>query len=500
MIPTKLYPKMKFVLLILLVLAADIFCQNDDKLGNIREYVNSVLDDSKVPGLALGIIKDGEVVLAEGFGYRDIEKELPVTSNTLFAIGSCSKAFTTLAIGMLTEDGKVDWDKPVRDYLPEFKLKDSYITEHMTVRDLVTHRSGLPRHDAVWYARDLSRKELFDRLQYLDFSRGFREKYQYNNLMFMTAGYLVGQITQGTWEEYVQNNIFEPLNITGSNFSVEDSKKSDDFAKAYTIKDGVVKNIPLRNIDNVGPAGSINSSINDMLKWIQFHLDTGKVAGKQLVSKDVMLDMHTPYMHISSTMKSNDMSHNNYALGWIVSMYRGHKHVRHGGGIDGFITSTNFLPFDDVGVFVVNNAASGISHQIALYVIDVMLGLEPVDRYAEWKENRAKAAEKESQKTDDRIEGTTPSHPLTDYEGVYEHPAYGKVMITANEKDLSGSFNSFNFVLNHYHYDVFQSTDDAEFENTKITFHTNIKGEIDRLSSPIEPMVDPIIFTKIKTD
>jgi len=196
-------------------------------------------------------------------------------------------------------------------------------------------------------------------------------------------------------------------------------------------------------------------------------------------------------------MKSNDRSHNNYALGWVVSMYRGHKYVRHGGGIDGFVTSTNFLPFDDIGVFVVNNAGSGISSQIALYAIDLMLDLEPVDRYAEMKERRAKADKsKDEKKIDDRVEGTSPSHPLPDYVGNYEHPGYGTISVSTNDDVLNGKFNSFEFVLEHFHYDVFQTTEDFDYGKTKFTFQTNEKGDIDQVSVPLESSVDPINFKR----
>jgi len=469
----------------------------DKKIKKLQKYVNDILVDSKVPGLALGIVKDGKVILAEGFGYRNLEQKLPVTSKTLFAIGSCSKAFTTLAIGMLSEEGMVDWDEPVRTYLPSFTVKDSYISANMTVRDLVTHRSGLPRHDALWYGSTLSRKELFDRLKYLDFSAGFREKYQYNNLMFMTAGYLVGQVTNSTWEKFVADRIFKPLGMNNSNFSVEVSEKSSDFAQPYRINEKKVEKIPFRNIDEIGPAGSINSCIDDMLKWIQFHLEKGIVGEKQLVTESEMNDMHTPYMHIASHMSSNNQSHANYGLGWMISMYRGHKIVQHSGGIDGFTTSTSFLPFDHIGIFVVNNAASSISGPIAMYATDLLLDLEPIDHYAKMKESQKKAKEQESEKKEEeRVEGTQPSHPLSAYSGQYEHPAYGVVTIEYKDDSLTGKFNSFEFPLEHFHYDVFQSKNEIAFRKMKLSFTSNLKGDIDKLAILLEPAVKKIVFTK----
>ncbi|MEW5901563.1 MAG: serine hydrolase domain-containing protein, partial [Acidobacteriota bacterium] len=180
----------------------------------------------KVPGMAVAIVKDGQVILAEGYGLKDVKNNLKVTPQTIFAIGSSSKAFTATAMGILTDDGKLDWDKPVREYLPSFKLWDLFASERMTPRDLVCHRSGLPRHDVMWYNSPLSRKELFDRIQYLKPNKDFRANFQYQNLMFMTAGYLVGQLSGSTWEEFTKKKIFEPLGMNDSNFSVEESKKA----------------------------------------------------------------------------------------------------------------------------------------------------------------------------------------------------------------------------------------------------------------------------------
>ena len=475
-----------------------VISQDDDltkKLEKLRQYVSSIMKDAKVPGLAMAIVKDGEVIFAEGFGYRDKEKELPVTRKTLFAIGSCTKAFTTAAIGILSDEGSVEWNKPVRTYLPSFQLKDDYITENMTVRDLVTHRSGLPRHDALWYGAAFTRKEMFDRLRYLEFSAGFRERFQYNNLMFMTAGYLVGQVTNGTWEQFVKNRLFKPLGMTNSNFSVEDSKKADDFAEPYRIDDDKVEKISFRNIDEVGPAGSINSCIDDMVKWVQFHIDRGKVGEDQIISASEIQNMHTPHMHISFRMRSSEQSHASYGLGWRILMYRGHKLVRHGGGIDGFRTSTSFMPFDSIGVFVVNNAASPISSQAARYAYDLLLDLEPVDRYAKMKEAQEKA-EEEEEKKEERVEGTQPSHPLKDYAGRFEHPGYGVITVAYNADGLSGEFNTLDFTLEHWHYDVFTTTDDLVFRKLKVSFYSNKKGDIDRIAVQLEPNLDDIIFMR----
>src|SRR5215510_14410117 len=235
-------------------------------------FVDQVMKDWKVPGLAVAVVKDGKMIYAKGFGYRDVKKGLKVTPDTLFAIGSCSKAFTATAMAILVDEGKLDWDKPVRNYLPDFMLHDGYTTEHIRPRDLVTHQSGLPRHDMVWYGSPLSRKEIFERLRYLEPSQPLHAKFQYNNMMFMTAGVLVERISGATWEDFVRKKILDPLEMKTSNFSVNDSRKATDFSLPYGEVKDEIKEIPFRNIDAVGPAGSINSSVNEMSRWLLMQL------------------------------------------------------------------------------------------------------------------------------------------------------------------------------------------------------------------------------------
>jgi CubicO group peptidase (beta-lactamase class C family) len=268
-------------------------------LAGYDSFVNQAIKDWEVPGVAIAIVKNGEVILAAGFGMRDVASKLPVTSKTLFAIGSCTKAFTTFVMGTLVDEGKLAWDKPVRTYAPEIQLYDRAAAELLTPRDLVTHRSGLPRHDMVWYNATLSRKEIVARLPYLEPSEPIRSKFQYNNIMFMAAGYVVDSLTGMPWEEAVRKRIFEPLEMTGSNFSVKDSQKSSDFARPYEDRDDHIVPIPFRDITNAGPAGSINSNVTDMARWLIVNSQKGKIAGKQIISPAVLADIHTPHEGLS---------------------------------------------------------------------------------------------------------------------------------------------------------------------------------------------------------
>jgi CubicO group peptidase (beta-lactamase class C family) len=480
------------------------------KLKKFSTFMNTEMKRWEVPGIGVGIVKDGKVIFAEGFGLRNVEKNLPVTPDTIFAIGSASKAFTSMDIGILADEGKIDWDKPVQTYLPTFKLKDEVATARMTVRDLVSHKSGLPRHDGMWYGSPLSRKDIFDRLQYLDFSADFRQTFQYNNLMFLTAGYLVGQVTNSTWEEFTQKRIFDALGMTNSNFSVEVSQKSDNYSLPYTRSKEEIKAIPFRNIDSVGPAGSINSTVNDMLKWVLFHLNKGKVGDKQIISEAGQKEMYTPAMFIREpmlTVQPDDQSIMSYGLAWFLETYRGHKLVHHGGSIDGFYFLNCFMPNDNCGAVILTNLSGTPFLQIAMgYVLDMVLGLDPVweklslEKWEKQKKDREEAKAKEKEKEEARVEGTKPSHVPEDYAGEYEHPAYGVIPVELVEDVLKGKFNSMKFKLEHWHYDVFKTVEEEEGaegrDGLMITFHTNLKGDIDKLSLPLEPAVASIVFTR----
>jgi CubicO group peptidase (beta-lactamase class C family) len=269
-------------------------------LEGFDEFVSAAMKSWNVPGLAVAIVRDGTVVLAKGYGLRNVRSNLPVTADTVFAIGSSTKAFTTMAMGILVEEGKLDWDEPVTKYLPRFALMDTFAGERMTPRDLVTHRSGLPRHDLAWYNATLSRRELVERLPHLEPNAGFREKFQYQNLMYLTAGYLAGEVDGTSWEDVLRSRLLEPLGMKNSNFAVSDSQKTPDFATPYTLKEKAPIDVPFRIIDAVGPAGSINSTANDMAKWLQLHAGGGVVDGTRVVAARQIQEMHRPQMVIQT--------------------------------------------------------------------------------------------------------------------------------------------------------------------------------------------------------
>jgi len=474
-------------------------------LESLDDFISKALVDWEVPGLAITVVRDGKVVYAKGFGLRSVKDNLPVTTKTLLAIGSCTKAFTTFVMGTLVDEGKLDWDKPVRDYLPSFKLRDASASERITLRDLVTHRSGLPRHDAVWYnATGLSRKELVGRLAYLEANEDLRAKWQYNNLMFLTAGTLVEQVTGQSWEDAVRDRILEPLGMSASNFSVAGSQKASDFALPYEERDDKVVEVPFRVITNMGPAGSINSSVEDLSRWLIALLSGGKAGDRQVIGKETLNEILTPQMSMGQPQERPEISAPEYAMGWAVTTYRGHTRLQHGGGIDGFTALVSLMPHDGVGVAVLANmSGTGLPGVLTNHVVDRILGLTEIDWNAEvlGKRALAKAAGKEAEKKKDVVKkpGTRPSHPLGDYAGDYENPGYGVARVSIAGERLEWTYNGITSPLDHWHYDVWNAAKGAEdpaFVDTKLLFRTNVKGNIDGFSAALEPLAEEIVFRK----
>jgi len=474
-------------------------------LEGFDAFAEATLQEWTVPGAAVVVVKDGAVVLSRGFGLRDVARGLEVTPRTLFAIGSATKAFTTLILASLVDEGALDWDTPVRAYLPSFTVYDPVATARMTPRDLVTHRSGLPAHDLMWYNSPFSRREIVDRLRYLQPSQDFRAAWQYQNLTFITAGYLIEQVTGRTWEELVTERIFQPLGMERSNLSVERSKQAADRSLPYQDVDGQPVEIPFRNVDMLGPAGSINSSADDMAQWLLLHLGDGRRGDRRIVSAGQLARLHTPQMVMATGDKVpthyKEAPHSSYGMGWFVQPYRGYNMVHHGGNTDGFSAIAAFLPTENSGVAVLSNRDDNPTPVIlALNVFDRLLGLDQVpwnERSKEMDAGLREAAEKGKEQSEtDRVAGTRPSHDLDAYAGDYAHPGYGALSIARAGAALTADYNGLDIALTHYHYDIFEMVHDLFAVPPKAQFSTNSKGDIDGVSVPFEPTVPDIVFKR----
>ena len=352
-------------------------------LEGFDAVVDQAIEDFNVPGLVLAVVTGDQVAYADGFGYRDLENKLPMDADTLFAIGSTTKAMTSTVLAMQVEEGLLDWDEPVIRRLPGFDLEDSALAGRVTARDLVTHRVGMPRHDWVWYGNTtLKRAQLIERLPHLPLTTDLRQSFQYNNLMYATAGYLSGRLEFTTWEAVMRRRLFQPLGMARSNFSVETSQQDANHALPYREnEDDELERIPFRHIDLIGPAGSVNSSVREMANWLRLNLSDGTFDGKPLLKESTLVELHTPQMTVGSPppFDRTQISQIAYGMGWNIETYRGLRRIRHNGGIDGFITTVMFFPDHDLGVVAATNRGSGLSMLVAQLAADRVLGLKPID-------------------------------------------------------------------------------------------------------------------------
>ncbi|MGI8951072.1 MAG: serine hydrolase [Chitinophagaceae bacterium] len=488
----------------------------DKHFENLDTAFARVLKDWRAAGFAVAVVEKNKVVYAKGFGYRDYEKKLPVTPNTLFAIGSCTKAFTSSLIGMLQKDGKLDIDKPVRNYLPELKFYNNEMNGEITLRDMMCHRTGLPRHDYAWYLFSTnSRDTLLQRIQYMEPSAGLREKWQYNNFMFMAQGALIEKITGKSWAENIMQKIFQPLGMNNSVLTIEDMIKNNDAAVGYGVKkDSLINVIDYYRINAMSPAGSINSSVNDMANWVITWINGGKINGKEIIPAPYLMQAIAAQMVVASALPAKeipDVNFANYGFGWFLSSYKGHYRVEHGGNIDGFSASTCFFPTDSIGIIVLcNQNNSTVPSVVRNLIADKMLNLKYFDWETYYKKtsDSAKIAAKKAEQSvvSDKKPNTKPSHELNDYTGLYNNDGYGTFEIINSHDSLFMKFPIITWWLRHYHYDVFEAfdvdkkdgIDTSEKSDTRVQFQMNEAGNINSVSLPLEPALSkPIIFNKI---
>ena len=474
------------------------------ELKGLDEFVEMRMEEWNVPGIAIAVVRDSQVVLTKGYGWANVEGKQRVDAGTLFAIGSSSKAFTATGVMQLVDEGKVDLDEPVITYVPNLRLYNDELTNNLTVRDLLCHRSGLPRHDVAWYGSGSTREELIAKMAYLEPNAQLRETWQYQNFMFMAAGYLIEQVTGQSWEAYTQKHLFDPLQMPNSNFSVIDLQKTANRAWPYQEEEGEVKVMEYRNIDAIGPAGSINSNATEMANWLILQLNEGRFQGKQVISGTSLHETHKPQMVMPGDMTTDEIFYSSYGLGWMITSYRGHLRVEHGGNIDGFSASVCVMPRDGIGIVVLTNMnGTALTGVIRNYIVDKMLDLEVHDWNTELLEQRNKAREASLLATEEeedlaRVNGTAPSHAPADYVGLYRHPGYGQIEVRQKDDgSLEIGLNELGFSdLVHYHYDVFKV--ESAFGQLKFQFAYDLRGKISQLSSRLEPSLDaPIVFEKL---
>ncbi|HEV3484288.1 MAG TPA: serine hydrolase domain-containing protein, partial [Vicinamibacterales bacterium] len=345
-------------------------------LAGIDAFIERELAAQKIAGAAVGVVVGDEVVLLEGYGWRDIEAKKPVTPDTMFPIASITKQFTVASLGTLARQGKLDWDTPVRDYMPEFRLNDDYATLRATPRDLVTHRIGLPRHDLAWFGSTLTREELYNQLRHYAFSKDIRTRFQYNNFMYMTAGYLAGRISGRSYEEHVRKSLLEPLGMTRTHFELASIGTDADGAAGYQL-DNALKLVrdEYESAEQMAPTGGLNSTARDMTRWMRMMLSGGEFEGKRILQKSDVDAMMQPNMPIGPSVFP-EIGYRSYGMGLFVSNYRGYETASHGGNMPGAAAVVFMIPREKIGIVVLTNRSGarlrdGLPYEIA----DRLLGL-----------------------------------------------------------------------------------------------------------------------------
>lgn len=483
-------------------------------LIDFSEYVRDTAASWHCPGVAVSVIKDEELLHQSVHGWRDAEDELPMTADTRFPIASITKSFTAMSVALLVDDGKLEWDKPVRDYIPEFILKDSYATEHVTVRDMLAHRTGLPRHDLAAWRMDLPLGDFILRLRHLEFNLSFREHFQYNNLMYYAIAYLVEKLAGQPWEEFVHERILAPLGMAASSFAPQPPKPDQVTAAGYRVdrdEEGAAKGLirlPFGEHSRLSPgaAGTIFSTLADLTQWLRVHVNEGRLGDHRLVSPENLKQMHLPQIvmpggGITEALLGNTVC--TYAMGWSVEPYRDHTLVHHSGGVEGHSLIVGFLPQERVGLVVLTNIGGLPVPQALLYeAIDRALGLDARDWNARFHTtfDPLIAAEARGKQTAaaERVTDAPPTHPLEACAGVYEADGYPDFAVELDGTDLRArTVGSLDWSeLRHYHYNVFEWHIAAFDQWVKVRFQVNDSGEVDSVSVPMEPTVDNISFTR----
>jgi CubicO group peptidase (beta-lactamase class C family) len=461
------------------------------KLEGFDAYMEQTLKDWNTPGVGVGIVVNDKLVFAKGYGYRDYEKKLPFTSKTLQPIASNSKLFTAVAAGMLVEEGKLTWDKPVRESVPTIQFYNDQLNNNVTLRDMLSHRTGVTRHDLIWFKSTFLRKELFEKLKYLEPQEPMRETFLYNNLMFSAVGQIIELKSGKTWEQFVRERIFAPLEMNTTTYTIADMVKQPDYGVPFREKRDSFElyKIPYyEDTEGVAPAGAIISNIDELSQWLIALMNDGKYNGKQVLPASVLKATIQPAIGLPNTLGEAlgywELLNPAYGMGRETASYRGKLLTFHGGDLPGFHSQVSFLPNDKIGVivFVISDHSAALYNIISYNVYERLLGMDQTP----WSQRRLQqrlagkkaGTEARAKAGADRVPNTKPSHALAEYAAEYENPAYGILKIGLQGDQLQFGFHEFRFPMSHFHYDRFDTPDDEQYGKFSVNFRTNPQGDV----------------------
>jgi CubicO group peptidase (beta-lactamase class C family) len=463
------------------------------RLEGFDAYMAQTLKDWNAPGVGVGIVVNDKLVFAKGYGYRDYEKKLPFTPATMSPIASNTKLFTAIAAGMLVQEGKLTWDKPVRESVPSIRFYNDQLNDSVTLRDMLSHRTGITRHDTIWYKSDFTRKQLFEKLAYLEPEQPLRQTFLYNNLMFAAVGYLIELQSGKTWEQFVRERILEPLQMTSTSYSIADMLKRPEFGVGFTERRDSfeIYRIPYyEDIAGVAPCGAIVSNIEDMSHWLIALMNDGKYDGKQVLPSEVLKATLQPAIALPNvgleTRGWSEVLNAAYGMGRQTAAYRGHLITLHGGDLPGFHTQVSFMPQEHIGfiVFEIGNHSQPLYNIVTYNIYERLLGMN----LTPWSERqldirlKSKKADTEARTkaNEGRVPDTKPSHALAEYAGSYENQAYGIMKIGLKDNQLQFDFHKIRMPMTHFHYERFDTPDDEQDGKWSVNFRTSPQGDIDQ--------------------
>jgi len=462
------------------------------KLQGFDAYMEQTLKDWNTPGVGVGIVVQDKLVFAKGYGYRDYEKKLRFTTKTMQPIASNSKLFTAVAAGMLVDEGNLAWDKPIRDSVPEIQFYNDQLNSNVTLRDMLTHRTGVTRHDLIWFKSPFTREELFKKLKYLEPQEPIRTTFLYNNLMFAAVGQIIEIKSGRKWEDFVRERIFTPLDMSTTCYTIAGMLKQPDYGVPFREKRDSFElyKIPYyEDTEGVAPAGAIISNIDELSHWLIALMNEGKYDGKQVLPPGALKATLQPAIALPNAggeaLGFWELINSAYGMGRWTASYRGKLLTYHGGDLPGFHSQISFMPNDKIGVIVlvISDHSAPLYNIVSYNVYERLLGMDQTP----WSQrqlqqrlaNKKAGTEARAKAGGDRVLNTKPSHALADYAGEYENAAYGILKIGLQGDQLQFGFHEFHFPMNHFHYDRFDTPDDEQYGKFSVTFRTNPQGDID---------------------
>jgi len=468
-------------------------------ITKVDALINKGLAEWNVPGLAVAIVKDGKVVYIQGYGFGDLKKKKPITTDTLFSIASTTKSFTASAAALTVQNKVMEYDVPLIRYFPELKLYDPLATDRVTLRDLLVHRTGIPRQKFFSINPPAQRSEVRKSLAFFEPTADFRSMFQYCNETYTVAGDMIAEKNGTTWEKLISESFLVPLNMTNTYFSLSQIPKKEYIATPYIIRNDVPEILPYHNADILGPAGSIISTVKDMTQWLLFHMNKGNVNGKQLLPAQRIQQMQWPQIVVNEQVMFPELTYKSYGIGCFIDYYRGHKKVTFAGNLYGFSSTVAFLPNENIGIVVMANINDSFFHDVLTFsVFDMLLGVDTVDWDARYKDIQKKTDDyyASMMKNNPPPPTVTPQFELSAYCGTYSHEAYGTIVVKKLKQVLVAVLGGVECPLRSVGEGYFELHHPIEDSDIYIVFSANEQKTIVSVSTQVVPKTKEIVFQR----